>query len=463
MAVWHVRDVVPEDLEGVVRLALGEPYQWGARRVPVLRGRRRVAGGQRRGRRRGRGAARGGRRGAGRRGPGVGAAGGPASGLAQSRARDRVALRAGAADARGRGGAAGGRDGGRRARELRVPAAPRAHVLREGPVRHRRGVRRPLLARRDRAPGRALGAARRDGRGETARRAADRPAAGQLRGGRRARRRTTAGRRPVRPPGTGKSTFAQAVASRLGWPFVELFPSRLALEDGLANGLGRRFEEIAQLDHVLVFIDEVEEVAGARNLAAPVSVGVVNELLKSIVRFRDRDGRLLVCATNTVAALDPVPAARPLRLRPARRPARPRGPHRALGQLPRPDRRRGRHRPPGRRQRLRPPTSGRPPGPSPRPSSSAPSAPAPAYTPPPRTSCAPSGAPGPRSPRRWRWSSRTTPSGTDVHEGPDTGVRGTRDRIRAYARDRTDSGGAGAGAHRQAGPRSRTTPLGGRR
>ncbi|WP_392671566.1 ATP-binding protein [Streptomyces sp. LN785] len=107
------------------------------------------------------------------------------------------------------------------------------------------------------------------------------------------------------PPGTGKSTFAKAVASRLGWPFVELFPSRLALEDGLANGLSRRFEEIAQLDHVLVFIDEVEEVAGTRNLADPTSVGVVNELLKSIVRFRDRDGRLLICATNTVAALDP--------------------------------------------------------------------------------------------------------------------------------------------------------------
>ncbi|MDH6138208.1 MULTISPECIES: ATP-binding protein [Kitasatospora] len=107
------------------------------------------------------------------------------------------------------------------------------------------------------------------------------------------------------PPGTGKSTFAKAVAGRLGWPFVELFPSRLASEDGLAAGLSRRFEEVAQLDHVLLFIDEVEEVAGTRHLAAPASVGVVNELLKSIVRFRDRDGRLLVCATNSVAALDP--------------------------------------------------------------------------------------------------------------------------------------------------------------
>lgn len=34
------------------------------------------------------------------------------------------------------------------------------------------------------------------------------------------------------PPGTGKTTFAKGVASRLGWPFVELFPSRLAGESG---------------------------------------------------------------------------------------------------------------------------------------------------------------------------------------------------------------------------------------
>ncbi len=107
------------------------------------------------------------------------------------------------------------------------------------------------------------------------------------------------------PPGTGKSTFAKAVAGRLGWPFVELFPSRIALEGELATGLSRRFDEVAQLDHAVVFIDEVEEVAGIRHESAAVSVGVVNELLKSIVRFRDRDSRLLICATNNVATLDP--------------------------------------------------------------------------------------------------------------------------------------------------------------
>lgn len=107
------------------------------------------------------------------------------------------------------------------------------------------------------------------------------------------------------PPGTGKSTFARAVASRLNWPFVELLPSRLALEEGMAAGFARRFAEVAQLEQIVVFIDEVEEVATARDGDSHLSVGVVNELLKAIVTFRERADRLLVCATNDVSVLDP--------------------------------------------------------------------------------------------------------------------------------------------------------------
>jgi transitional endoplasmic reticulum ATPase len=107
------------------------------------------------------------------------------------------------------------------------------------------------------------------------------------------------------PPGTGKTTFAKAVASRLDWPFVEVFPSRLAESgDGLAPALRRTFTQIEELEHAVVFIDEVEEIAGIRKPPSPLQ-GVTNELLKIIPGFRERGGRLLVCATNFVRALDP--------------------------------------------------------------------------------------------------------------------------------------------------------------
>ncbi|MFQ4149285.1 GNAT family N-acetyltransferase [Arthrobacter sp. LAPM80] len=108
------------------------------------------------------------------------------------------------------------------------------------------------------------------------------------------------------PPGTGKTTFAKAIASRLEWPFVEVFPSRLAGESGgLAGALRQTFLEIAELEHVVVFIDEVEEIASRRSGEPPSPMqGVTNELLKIIPAFRDQPGRLLVCATNFIRSLD---------------------------------------------------------------------------------------------------------------------------------------------------------------
>ena len=108
------------------------------------------------------------------------------------------------------------------------------------------------------------------------------------------------------PPGTGKTTFAKAIASRLEWPFVEVFPSRLASDPkGMAGALREIFLEISQLEHAVVFIDEVEEIAAQRKGDPPSPLqGVTNELLKIIPAFRDRPGRLLVCATNFIRTLD---------------------------------------------------------------------------------------------------------------------------------------------------------------
>lgn len=108
------------------------------------------------------------------------------------------------------------------------------------------------------------------------------------------------------PPGTGKTTFAKAIASRLDWPFVEVFPSRLAADPkGLAGALRETFLKISELEHVVVFIDEVEEIAAQRGGEPPSALqGVTNELLKIIPAFREQPGRLLVCATNFIRALD---------------------------------------------------------------------------------------------------------------------------------------------------------------
>jgi transitional endoplasmic reticulum ATPase len=109
------------------------------------------------------------------------------------------------------------------------------------------------------------------------------------------------------PPGTGKTSFAKGAASRLGWPFVELFPSRLAGESpaGLAAALREAFSLVAELDKVVLFIDEVEEIAGARQpRTVSAAQGVTNEMLKLIPPFREQDARLLICATNSIRALD---------------------------------------------------------------------------------------------------------------------------------------------------------------
>ena len=108
------------------------------------------------------------------------------------------------------------------------------------------------------------------------------------------------------PPGTGKTSFAKGISSRLGWPFVELFPSRLAAASpgGLAASLREAFGDLNELDELVLFIDEVEEIASARAGASIAETGVTNELLKLIPSFREHDKRLLVCATNSVHALD---------------------------------------------------------------------------------------------------------------------------------------------------------------
>lgn len=106
------------------------------------------------------------------------------------------------------------------------------------------------------------------------------------------------------PPGTGKTSFAQAIASRLSWAFVELHPSLLGQGQEAAVALRDALSDLSRIDRLVCFIDEADEIASIR-AQRPETKPIVNELLKATPTFKSRPGRLMVMATNSIAAIDP--------------------------------------------------------------------------------------------------------------------------------------------------------------
>ncbi len=106
------------------------------------------------------------------------------------------------------------------------------------------------------------------------------------------------------PPGTGKTSFARAIASRLSWAFVELHPSLLGQGVEGARALREALTELGRVDRLVCFIDEADEIASDR-AERPDSQPLVNELLKAVPMFKSRPDRLVVMATNSIASIDP--------------------------------------------------------------------------------------------------------------------------------------------------------------
>ena len=109
------------------------------------------------------------------------------------------------------------------------------------------------------------------------------------------------------PPGTGKTHFVRAIAGVLQWWYVEVSPSDLMAEgqDRLGTNLKRVMEKLGEIDDVVLFIDEFEEIAGSRDSASRIDKSITNEFLKQVpILKKQNKNNLLICATNYIRQLD---------------------------------------------------------------------------------------------------------------------------------------------------------------
>jgi transitional endoplasmic reticulum ATPase len=109
------------------------------------------------------------------------------------------------------------------------------------------------------------------------------------------------------PPGTGKTHFAKAIAGILSWWYIEIVPSMLMVDgvERIGAKLRQAMEKARNLDEVVLFIDEFEEIAGSRDDADRIDKSITNEFLKQIPLLKSQGNKiLLVCATNYIRQLD---------------------------------------------------------------------------------------------------------------------------------------------------------------
>jgi ATPase family protein associated with various cellular activities (AAA) len=110
------------------------------------------------------------------------------------------------------------------------------------------------------------------------------------------------------PPGTGKTSIAQALAYKLESGFVEIGPS-----DFLGNGIegifaqgDLIFQRLLLLDQVVVLFDEIDELVSIRNEGADkLSKFLTTYMLPWLQRLRDKASLIFIFATNYIDRFDP--------------------------------------------------------------------------------------------------------------------------------------------------------------
>lgn len=110
------------------------------------------------------------------------------------------------------------------------------------------------------------------------------------------------------PPGTGKTFLAQATAGEFGMNFVSVGPSELAspYRGGASELIDTAFRMAGRRRPCVLFFDDFDGLAMKR-ASTPVAEerNSVNQILRSVERFRDVHDLIIMAATNNLDSVDP--------------------------------------------------------------------------------------------------------------------------------------------------------------
>jgi hypothetical protein len=115
-------------------------------------------------------------------------------------------------------------------------------------------------------------------------------------------------------PGTGKTSYARALAAQMGWEYLELTPGMFFSGTSIIENINSIFEHMLHLEKTVVFIDEIDDLirerkkeddkpAGAGGAYDPRNM-YVNTLLPRFQELHDNQNIVLILATNHYKDVD---------------------------------------------------------------------------------------------------------------------------------------------------------------